>query len=114
MEAVIGAVFLQHGIESARASCTTCSTLMDEVSTRGAGLDWKTSLQEIASLAGLGVPDYEVVESGPDHAKTFQARCASTTGVRARHRPEQEGSRAEGGRDRLRRRAPRHRSRAHS
>ena len=67
------------------SSCSTASTparrfvhhlfdaLMADVATRGAGLDWKTSLQEIASLAGLGVPSYEVVESGPDHAKTFQA-----------------------------------------
>ena len=50
--------------------------LMADVATRGAGLDWKTSLQESASLAGLGVPVYEVVESGPDHAKTFQAMVA--------------------------------------
>jgi ribonuclease-3 len=46
---------------------------MAEVATRGAGLDWKTSLQEIASMTGLGVPVYDVMESGPDHAKTFQA-----------------------------------------
>ena len=45
--------------------------LMAEVATRGAGLDWKTSLQEIASTTGLGVPVYDVVESGPDHAKTL-------------------------------------------
>ena len=46
---------------------------MADVATRGAGLDWKTSLQEMTSLGGLGVPAYEVVESGPDHAKTFSA-----------------------------------------
>ena len=46
---------------------------MADVATRGAGLDWKTSLQEMASLSGLGVPAYEVIESGPDHAKTFSA-----------------------------------------
>jgi len=74
MEAVIGAVFTQHGIEGARVFVHHLfDPLMAEVATRGAGLDWKTSLQESASLAGLGVPVYEVVESGPDHAKTFQA-----------------------------------------
>jgi len=74
MEAVIGAVFLQHGIDSARVFVHHLfGPLMAEVVTRGAGLDWKTSLQEAASLAGLGVPAYEVVESGPDHAKTFEA-----------------------------------------
>ncbi|MCW2809898.1 MAG: rnc, partial [Friedmanniella sp.] len=30
--------------------------------------------QEIASLSGLGVPAYDVVESGPDHAKSFEAQ----------------------------------------
>jgi ribonuclease-3 len=74
MEAVIGAVFLQHGIAAARVFVHHLfDPLMAEVVTRGAGLDWKTSLQEISSLAGLGVPVYEVDESGPDHAKTFQA-----------------------------------------
>jgi ribonuclease III len=74
MEAVIGAVFLQHGVDAARDLIHHLfDPLMAEVATRGAGLDWKTSLQEIASTAGLGVPVYDVVESGPDHAKTFQA-----------------------------------------
>jgi len=74
MEAVIGAVFTEHGIEAARVFVHHLfDPLMADVATRGAGLDWKTSLQEKASLAGLGVPVYQVVESGPDHAKTFQA-----------------------------------------
>jgi ribonuclease-3 len=74
MEAVIGAVFTQHGIDGARVFVHHLfDPLMADVATRGAGLDWKTSLQESASLAGLGVPVYEVVESGPDHAKTFEA-----------------------------------------
>ena len=74
MEAVIGAVFLQHGIEAARGFVHHLfDGLMADVATRGAGLDWKTRLQEIASVAGYGVPHYEVTEPGPDHAKTFQA-----------------------------------------
>ena len=74
MEAVIGAVFLQHGIAAARDLIHHLfDGLMADVATRGAGLDWKTSLQEMASLGGLGVPAYEVIESGPDHAKTFSA-----------------------------------------
>ena len=74
MEAVIGAVFLAHGIEAAKKFVHHLfDPLMAEVVTRGAGLDWKTSLQEAASLAGLGVPAYEVIESGPDHAKSFEA-----------------------------------------
>jgi ribonuclease-3 len=77
MEAVIGAVFLQHGIDAARGFVHHLfDPLMADVSTRGAGLDWKTSLQEAASISGHGVPTYEVVESGPDHAKTFEAMVA--------------------------------------
>jgi len=73
-EAMIGAVFLQHGISAARGLVHRLfDPLMADVVTRGAGLDWKTSLQELASSSGLGVPVYEVVESGPDHAKTFEA-----------------------------------------
>jgi len=39
----------------------------------GAGLDWKTSLQELSAGRALGVPEYDVTESGPDHAKAFEA-----------------------------------------
>ena len=39
----------------------------------GAGLDWKTSLQELTAAKGLGVPEYVVGESGPDHQKAFTA-----------------------------------------
>jgi len=74
MEAVIGAVFLEHGIAGARSFVHHLfDDLMADAATRGAGLDWKTSLQEVASLGGHGVPVYEVTESGPDHAKTFVA-----------------------------------------
>ena len=41
----------------------------------GAGLDWKTSLQELSAARGLGVPEYRVTEEGPDHAKVFAARA---------------------------------------
>jgi ribonuclease III len=45
MEAVIGAVFLQHGIAAARDLIHHLfDGLMADVVTRGAGLDWKTSL----------------------------------------------------------------------
>jgi len=40
----------------------------------GAGLDWKTSLQELGADTGLGVPEYLLTETGPDHAKTFTAQ----------------------------------------
>ncbi|MGI8459813.1 MAG: ribonuclease III [Propionibacteriaceae bacterium] len=81
MEAVIGAVFEQYGIESSRAFVHHLfDPVMSRVATLGAGLDWKTSLQEICSTCGMGVPVYEVVESGPDHAKHFEAIVALPEG----------------------------------
>ena len=47
--------------------------LLADSATRGAGLDWKTSLQELTAAELLGVPDYLVEESGPDHQKHFMA-----------------------------------------
>jgi ribonuclease-3 len=39
----------------------------------GAALDWKTSLQELSAATGSGVPEYDVLEDGPDHEKVFTA-----------------------------------------
>ncbi len=47
----------------------------------GAGLDWKTSLQELSADLGLGVPEYLIEDSGPDHEKTFVARVRVGDGV---------------------------------
>lgn len=74
MEAVIGAVFLSHGIEGAgRFVHHLFDPVMAHAAKLGAGLDWKTSLQERSAGLGLGVPRYELTESGPDHDKRFQA-----------------------------------------
>ena len=48
--------------------------IIEEAATLGAGLDWKTSLQEMAASVSLGSPDYRVDEQGPDHEKEFHAR----------------------------------------
>ncbi|MDN5789596.1 MAG: ribonuclease III [Micrococcales bacterium] len=75
MEAVIGTVFLSAGIERAATFVLHhFSPLMGEAATMGAGLDWKTSLQEAAASAGRGSPEYRIDECGPDHAKEFHAR----------------------------------------
>ena len=74
MEAVIGAVFLEHGIETARDLVHRLfARLLAEAPLLGAGLDWKTSLQELTASASLGVPEYRVQEEGPDHRKEFTA-----------------------------------------
>jgi hypothetical protein len=38
-----------------------------------ASLNWMDALNEVASGAGIGVPEYYVDESGPDYAKSFHA-----------------------------------------
>ena len=48
--------------------------LMAKSATLGAGLDWKTSLQEIGALHSAGPVEYVLEEEGPEHAKTFSAR----------------------------------------
>ncbi len=75
VEALIGAVYVQHGFDgAARVVRTLFDPLVAEAATRGAGLDWKTSLQELTAEHVLGVPEYIVDETGPDHAKWFKAR----------------------------------------
>jgi ribonuclease-3 len=73
-EALIGAVYLQYGSETARQVVHRLfDPLLVEAPLRGAGLDWKTSLQELTAAAELGVPDYRVADHGPDHLKEFTA-----------------------------------------
>ena len=75
VEALIGAVYLEHGIEVARDCVLRLfDTFLADSATLGAGLDWKTSLQELTAEVGLGVPAYVIAEDGPDHAKTFEAQ----------------------------------------
>lgn len=74
LEAVIGAAYLEHGIENAHKLVHHLfDGLLAEAPLRGAGLDWKTSLQELTASAGLGVPEYKVEDTGPDHRKEFSA-----------------------------------------
>jgi ribonuclease III len=74
VEALIGAVYLEHGIQTATEVVhRLVDPLLDASAGLGAGLDWKTSLQELTATASLGVPEYAVAEEGPDHAKMFHA-----------------------------------------
>jgi ribonuclease-3 len=74
LEALIGAIHLGRGLDTAAAIVHRLfDPLLAEAATRGAGLDWKTSLQELGAARGLGPPSYRVEDDGPDHAKTFTA-----------------------------------------
>ncbi len=75
VEAVLGAVHLDLGIDAATSLVHRLfDPMMSAAASLGAGLDWKTSLQELSANAALGVPEYLVAEEGPDHRKSFTAR----------------------------------------
>ncbi|MCD6640083.1 MAG: ribonuclease III [Nocardioides sp.] len=75
IEAIIGAVHLSGGIEeAAEVVHLLFDPVMEAAASMGAGLDWKTSLQELSASLGLGVPEYVIEDDGPDHMKTFAAR----------------------------------------
>jgi ribonuclease-3 len=75
VEAVIGAIHLSGGLEaSAQVVHLLFDPLIEAASALGAGLDWKTSLQELSAEHGLGVPEYIIADEGPDHMKTFTAQ----------------------------------------
>jgi ribonuclease III len=100
VEAVLGAVYLEHGLDgAARVIHDLFDELLDDVANSGAGLDWKTSLQELTAENGLGVPDYDITSVGPDHAKVFTARAViageSFDACNGRNKKEAEQAAAE-------------------
>lgn len=71
-EALIGAVYLESGIQE--ASRITHTLLESNYHTIDFGLssDFKTSLQELTQARFSQIPRYELItESGPDHQKSF-------------------------------------------
>jgi ribonuclease-3 len=82
LEALLGAVYLQYDLPvAAQVVHRLFDPVMAHAARLGAGLDWKTSLQELTATRALGVPDYHIEQTGPDHAKTFTA-WAVVAGVR--------------------------------
>ena len=74
LEALLGAVYLTGGLEEVAAVIRRLfDPLMAQAGRLGAGLDWKTSLQELAATRLLGPVEYKIAASGPDHAKRFTA-----------------------------------------
>ncbi|OFW67328.1 MAG: ribonuclease III [Actinobacteria bacterium RBG_16_68_21] len=77
MEAVIGAVYLDGGLEAARRMVLArWRPLIADRSAEPGGRDYKTRLQEVLVGRGL-VPEYQVVGTGPDHARAFSAEVAA-------------------------------------
>ena len=76
VEAVIGAIHLSGGGITASSEVVhrLFDPLIEAATAMGAGLDWKTSLQELTAEHTLGVPEYVIEDEGPDHLKTFTAQ----------------------------------------
>lgn len=74
VESLLGAIYLEHGITVTRQVILRLfADLLDTAPTLGAGLDWKSSLQELTAARALGAPSYTVTSTGPDHDKEFTA-----------------------------------------
>ena len=83
LEALFGAVYLSHGLETSRTVVMgLVGPTLTAAADLGAGLDWKTSLQELTAALGLGAPAYQVTSDGPDHARTFTAEAVVAGTVR--------------------------------
>ena len=74
VEALIGAAYLSAGTDAATALVLRLiAPLLADPDRFGAAMDPKTSLQELSTRTGRGLPVYEVSDSGPDHSKRFHA-----------------------------------------
>lgn len=74
LEAVLGAVFLDGGLDAVRP--LVLDLLDDRISTGAegpGGQDYKTRLQELAARHFEQLPAYDVRDEGPDHQKRFFA-----------------------------------------
>lgn len=74
-EALFGAIYLQHGFETARRVILAlfAEKVDAAVSTRN-HMDWKTSLQELCAERKLPTPEYSATSTGPEHNQVFTAQ----------------------------------------
>ncbi|MEM6912166.1 MAG: ribonuclease III [Verrucomicrobiota bacterium] len=74
-ESLVGAIYLDGGLENARHFViVSCSPMLERISEEPMDVNPKGELQEILQGIGHIGPTYEIIaEDGPDHAKTFQA-----------------------------------------
>ena len=78
-EALIAAIYLDGGIEQARAFIAReFREQIDEVRRHGAlGQDYKSALQELLQAREQPLPEYRLIgTAGPDHSKLFEVEVA--------------------------------------
>ncbi|MGR8950552.1 MAG: ribonuclease III [Gammaproteobacteria bacterium] len=78
LEAIIGAIFLDGGLDACQAEVLDWySSVLTEVDPGNATKDPKTQLQEILQGKNLNLPIYETVKvEGPAHNQLFTVRCS--------------------------------------
>lgn len=78
MEAVIGAVYLDGGVDAAQTLVTQLfGEVIDSTTVDNWRKDPKTELQELLQGRRLPVPSYRIVATrGQAHAQTFEVECA--------------------------------------
>lgn len=81
LEAILGAVYLGCGMTAAEHVVDRLfGQRLLEAAELGAGLDWKTSLQELMAQLQLGSPEYVLQAEGPDHDRRFSATVRTPLG----------------------------------
>lgn len=76
LEAVIGALYLDRGMETAREACLRLYAEALQRLPQTMPKDAKTQLQETLQARGRPLPEYAVLnEAGPPHRRRFRVRC---------------------------------------
>ena len=75
LEALFGAIYLQHGLRVADKVITRLMTsVIDKVSQRGPSLDWKTAMTKLAHERGVEFPTYRMSVDADQTHPTFTAQ----------------------------------------
>ncbi len=90
LEAIIGAVFVDRGLEPTRRLVLRWLAPRLELAVSGErSVDYKSRLQELAQGKWRITPSYRIVEtSGPDHARTFTVEVLLGEEVKGKGRGE--------------------------
>lgn len=85
LEALLGALWLDGGVEAARGPVRRLLEASVAARQDLPQLDYKTRLQELVQAKGWARPSYRIVEEiGPDHDKTFVVECLIQDEVKGR------------------------------
>ena len=73
-EAILGAIYRQHGFEVARGVVLRLfAAKVENAVVSGRHMDWKTTLQELCAELKAAMPVYSATSTGPEHDQTFNA-----------------------------------------